>query len=95
MKHLHERMDIIFAHGRIWKHRTLRTIFDPASKEWDSTTMSEKITILKKLHVAGEPLKNIVFEYHLFYKNESNSKDIMENVTQGLIQITEFMLVDS
>lgn len=44
--HLHERMDRIFK-APMWKHRTLRTIFDPFSSEWKETSMDKKVQILK------------------------------------------------
>lgn len=48
MKHLHERMDDLFANGTPWQHRTLRTLFDSASSELNMTIMDEKSGYSKK-----------------------------------------------
>lgn len=91
MKHLHERMDDIFANGTPWQHRTLRTLFDPASAEWNMTTMEEKVAILKKLQASGESLRKIAMEYKRFYKNDMNRHDIADDFEHGLMEITEFL----
>jgi len=40
-------MDELF--GANYKHRTLRTIFDPCSNEWSETNIDEKKSMLKKI----------------------------------------------
>ena len=40
-------MDEIF--GANYKHRTLRTVFDPYSNEWSETNVDEKKSILQKI----------------------------------------------
>ena len=45
--HYQEIVDEIF--GSQYKHRTLRTIFDPNSSEWNDTTIEKKLKILKKI----------------------------------------------
>jgi hypothetical protein len=92
MKHLHERMDELFAEGNPWKHRTLRTLFDPASAEWGWTTMDEKVEILKKIKASGEKLERVASEYERFYRNDMNREDIANDLPQGLLRITDFML---
>jgi len=40
-------MDEIF--GANYKHRTLRTVFDPYSNEWSEANVDEKKSILQKI----------------------------------------------
>lgn len=40
--HYQEKLDKIFGKGSLWKHRTLRTLFDPNSSEYNQTTMDKK-----------------------------------------------------
>ena len=44
-KHYQEIVDEIF--GSLYRHRTLRTLFDPNSSEWSDTTIEKKLEILK------------------------------------------------
>lgn len=90
--HLHERMDNIFANSTPWPHRTLRTLFDPASAEWKMTTMDEKVEILKKLKCSGESLRRIAVEYQSFYRDDMNRSDIANDFEGGLLAITEYLL---
>ena len=46
-KHYQEIVDEIF--GSYYQHRTLRTLFDPYSHEWNDTTIEKKLIILKKI----------------------------------------------
>lgn len=92
MKHLHERMDDIFGNGTVWQHRTLRTLFDPASAEWDMTTMERKVAILRKMQSFGERLSRIAWEYKRFYKTDMNRPDIANDFENGLVAITEYLL---
>lgn len=92
MKHLHERMDDIFANGTAWQHRTLRTIFDPASAEWNMTTMDEKVDILQKMQEAGEKLRRVGMEYQRYYRDDMKRSDIANDFENGLIEITEYMV---
>jgi hypothetical protein len=44
-----DTMDRLFADGKTWSHRTLRTVFDNGSAEYERTTFDEKLNILKTL----------------------------------------------
>lgn len=46
--HYQQKIDKIFGKGSLWKHRTLRTLFDPNSSEYNQTTMEKKLEILQK-----------------------------------------------
>lgn len=91
MKHLHERMDEIFTEEYPWKHRTLRTLFDPVSAEWNQTTIEEKIDILRKILSTGEKLSSIGIQYKRYYQNK-NRNDIANDFERGLLLLTEFLL---
>jgi hypothetical protein len=85
------RMDKIFAEGRLWKHRTLRTVFDPGSSEWDLTTMEQKIVILKKVVKSGEELDELIFDYKERYR-EQNRGDIAGRIGEATILLLNYNL---
>ena len=85
------RMDKLFIQGRLWKHRTLRTVFDPGSSEWDSTTMKQKIEILKSVIESGEELDELIFDYKDRYR-EQNRQDIASRVQEAVILLLNFNL---
>ncbi len=85
------RMDKIFIKGSFWKHRTLRTIFDPPSFEWSETTMVKKIEILEKIVDAGEDLDKLIYEYKRRY-NDQNRKDITSEVEGALAVLLQYKL---
>ncbi len=90
MAHLHDRMDKLFANGRNWHHRTLRTVFDPLGNEWNETTMAQKIDILKKIVASGENLQIVYMEYLKFYKKEK--PHVANDAWQSLIIYVEALL---
>lgn len=85
------RLDKIFGKGSIWKHRTLRTVLDPLSSEWNSTDYSKKIEILERIVAAGENLEDLISEYKERY-NEQNRQDISSCVESALAKLLEFRL---
>lgn len=89
-----ERLDKIFAHGRIWPHRTFRTILDPYSNEWEETSMDRKLEILERAVASGESLQMLVFNYKCRYI-EKNRKDIAGCVDTALARILEHQLTKS
>ena len=46
-KHYQEIVKKIF--GSYYKHRTLKTLFEPNSSEWIETTLNQKLEILKQI----------------------------------------------
>ena len=84
MKHYQDIADEVF--GAPYRHRTLRTLFDPGSSEWDNTTIDKKIEILKKLLDSNKiTLEEILRGYKHFYRNElSNKKHVIDSLTDGL-----------
>lgn len=85
------RMDKIFVQGHLWNHRTLRTVFDPFSSEWDETTMEEKIKILKKIVKSGEDLEELIFDYKERYI-EQNRSDIARRVGEATFILLNYNL---
>ena len=93
--HLHERMDKIFNNGSMWSHRTLRTVFDPYSSEWNDTKMDEKISILKKLAASGESLEFVIEEYKDYYTEDTKKPHVAADAYKGLVRIMEHILANA
>lgn len=83
------RVDKIFGNGSIYKHRTLRTVFDPFSKEWDDTSIKEKINILDTIIKSGEHLELLVTEYKFRYIQQ-NRRDIAKSLETALLKILPY-----
>lgn len=85
------RIDRIF-NCSIYRHRTLRTVFDRWSSEWDQTTMDKKYEILTRILGAGEDLEMLIGEYKDRYL-EQNRVDIARSVEEALIILLQYKLV--
>lgn len=77
LKNYQQYLDELFNDGNLWKHRTLRTVLDEGSAEWNATTIKQKAEILNKIYEAEEnnidnyfSLINILREYRTFYLEE-------------------------
>jgi hypothetical protein len=87
-----ERMDRIFSDGSsTWEHRTLRSIFDPLSDEWNNTSLKEKKDIVTKIIQSGEKLELLIHQYQSYYLDQSR-KDIVREIPIGLAEILEHVL---
>jgi hypothetical protein len=87
-----ERMDRIFSDGgSTWEHRTLRTIFDPLSDEWNDTSFDEKKDILSKIILSGEKLEILIHQYQSYYSDQGR-KDIVRELPIGLAEILTHVL---
>lgn len=85
--HYQEKLDQIFDKGSLWKHRTLRTLFDPYSSEYDKTTMDKKVEILQIIVNDNQiSLMELIMEYKDFY-HEENKKHVVDAVEDGLINL--------
>jgi hypothetical protein len=69
--HYQQKLDKIFSKGNLWKHRTLRTLFDPNSSEYNQTTMEKKIEILNIIRENKIDLLELLNEYKDFYIEEN------------------------
>ena len=81
--HYQEKIDKIFGKGSLWKHRTLRTLFDPYSSEYNETTMDKKVEILKTIIGNKLNLKELILEYKEFY-TEENKIHVVDVADEGL-----------
>lgn len=81
--HYQQELDKIFGKGSLWKHRTLRTLFDPNSSEYNLTTMEKKLEILTTIRENGMDLNGLLDDYKEFYKEE-NKIHVVEVADEGL-----------
>lgn len=83
-EHYQDIVDEVF--GSMYQHRTLRTVFDPNSSEWDETTIDKKLEILKKLLASNKAtLDEILHSYRHFYQHElSNKGHVINSLQDGL-----------
>ncbi|POS00633.1 hypothetical protein Q361_1396 [Flavobacterium croceum DSM 17960] len=81
--HYQEKIDKIFGKGSLWKHRTLRTLFDPNSSEYNQTTMDKKLEILKKIKENEIDLTELLNDYKEFY-TEENKIHVVDVADEGL-----------
>ncbi len=89
--HYQKKIDKIFAKGDLWEHRTLRTLFDPYSSEYNRTSMERKIEILKVILENDINLSALILEYKDFYLGE-NKQDVVNAVEDGLINLISSIL---
>lgn len=91
--HFHEKLDQIFK-SNVWKHRTLRTVFDPYSSEYTETSIEKKIAILKTISDNGIDLGQVIKEYKKFYREE-NKPHVISSIEDGLINLLEGSLTNT
>lgn len=70
--HYQEKVDDIF--NGMHRHRTLRTLFDCLSHEWESTTFEQKEKLLLTLYHSDKPLTFYIEGFQYFYRNEVANK---------------------
>ena len=83
-KHYQEIVDEVF--GSFYINRTLRTLFDPSSSEWNDTTLNEKVEILKTLLASNKiTIEEILSGYKHFYQHELVGKGhVINSLQDGL-----------
>lgn len=81
--HYQQKLDKIFGKGSLWKHRTLRTLFDPNSSEYNQTTMDKKLEILHTIRENKIDLNQLLDEYKEFY-TEENKIHVVDVADEGL-----------
>lgn len=89
--HYQEKLDNIFNNGNLWKHRTLRTIFDPYSSEYNDTNIDKKIEILNIIKNNNINLSKLIQEYKMFYKDE-NKQNVINSLEDGLTILLEYSM---
>lgn len=94
LKNYQQYIDKLCNGGRLWRHRTLRTVLDEGSSEWNATTVLQKIEILTKIFEAEEndidnyfTLRNILREYRTFYLEEKKA-----HVANNLLPTLTYLL---
>ena len=87
-KNYEVRMDSLFGNGSMWRHRTLRTLFDPYSQEWKSTDLGQKIQMLKSITSSGESLLSLIYQFKDKY-DQKDRRDISSSVDLALATILE------
>ena len=85
------RMDNLFGNGSIWRHRTLRTLFDPYSEEWKNTDLDEKVQILRSITASEESFLGLIYQFKDRYE-ENGRIDISSSVEVSLAMIIEYQL---
>ena len=86
-------LDETFAKGRLWKHRTFRTVLDPLSHEYSNTTMEQKVQFIEELVKNNVNLRRFINNYKSSYI-EQNRRDIAIETEKALIYLLEYMLKD-
>ncbi len=81
--HYQQKIDKIFGNGSLWKHRTLRTLFDPNSSEYSQTTMEKKLEILQTIKDNNIDLSELLNDYKEFY-TEENKIHVVDVADEGL-----------
>lgn len=81
--HYQQKIDKIFGKGSLWKHRTLRTLFDPNSSEYSQTTMDKKLEILQTIKNNNIDLTELLNDYKEFY-TEENKIHVIDVADEGL-----------
>lgn len=81
--HDQEKIDKIFGKGSLWKHRTLRTLFDPNSSEYNQTSMDKKLEILQTIKDNDIDLTELLDYYKEFYIEE-NKVHVADVADEGL-----------
>jgi hypothetical protein len=85
-KHYQDIVDEIF--GSFYRHRTLRTLFDPDSSEWNDTTIEKKLKILKKILESKKiSLDKIILGYKRFYTKELANKQYVINSLEAALAV--------
>ncbi len=88
-KHYQDIIDEIF--GSSNEHRTLRTLFDPNSSEWNDTTIEKKLEILNKILDSKKiSLGKLILGYKHFYTKElTNKGHVIRSLEDGLIVLLQ------
>jgi len=85
MKQYQEIVDEVF--GSFYQHRTLRTLFDPYSSEWNETTIEKKLEILKKILASDKiTLEQLISGYKNYYQHElANKGHVLNSLDSGIL----------
>lgn len=71
--HYQEKVDALL-NSELSTNRTLRTLFDCLSHEWESTTFEQKEALLMKMYCSDHPITFYIEGYKHFYTKELANK---------------------
>lgn len=91
--HYQKLVDEIFAKGDLWKHRTLRTVFDSNSTEYSKTSPEQKAKIMSKILTADFPFEILVDQYKQFYR-ELGKPYVAKDFEKGLLALIDKKLME-
>lgn len=80
--------------GSNYKHRTLRTVFDPNSTEWLETNVDEKISILRRILDSNRiTLKDLIFPHKIYYTHGlENKRHVINSIEDSLTVLLSKLL---
>lgn len=85
--HYQEKIDSLYQ-GSLVPNRTLRTLFDCLSSEWDRTTFEKKEEMLMKMYLSDQPISFYVKGYQKFYSEEiSNKAHVLDSLSKSIRQL--------
>lgn len=93
LPHYQKLVDEIFAKGDLWKHRTLRTVFDPHATEYSNTSPEQKAKIMSKILTADFPFEILVDQYKQFYR-ELGKPYVAKDFEKGLLALIDKKLME-
>ena len=79
-----QKLDDIFGNGKLWKHRTMRTVFDPYSAEYNQTSIKKKLEIVKIITSNNIEITDLIREYKTFYRKE-NKQNVIDSLEEGIL----------
>lgn len=96
LKNYQQYLDELFNGGRLWRHRTLRTVLDEYSTEWQATTVKQKIEILTSIYNEESDalnyfsLYNVIRDYRIFYLEEKKPH-VADSILPTLNYLLQFI----
>ena len=82
--HYQEKVDEVLGHS-LSANRTLRTIFDCESAEWDGTSMEQKEALLMNLYCSDQRLEYYIEGYKDFYTHDlANKAYVLEALPKSI-----------
>lgn len=84
--HYQEKVDEVFERQKM-SNRTLRTLFDCFSHEWEETSFEKKEELLMKLYLSNQTLEFYIEGYKKFYTEELANKAYVVDAIPKSIRI--------
>lgn len=85
--HYTSRLDKIMGFSN-YRHRTLRTVFDCYSSEWDHTSMEKKLMLLEIIIDSNYALEDWIADYKTYYSEElMHMKYVIASLPDALVAL--------